>query len=318
MSSASTSGKLSTSWLYEVRDSLMNKNVRNSTKINYQGIWRNFNEFIIKLDYAPELWEERVSLYCAFLIEYTDIQSSTIKSYISAIKAKLYGIGYNWNDKLIWLAALTRACKLKNDCITTRLPISADLLELLLFEIERKYNSDEKAYERSIYLTAFLVAYYGLMRIGEYTKSPHALRAVNVHEAQNKRQYTIFLYSSKTHSLGSHPQKIIIKPELLGRHGKRFFCPVEELSNYLQLRPGYASTEEQFFIFQDRTPLLAEHINSLLAEILTKLKLDPQLYKSHSFRIGRATDLSKQGVGIEKIKSLGRWKSNAVYKYLRD
>ena len=46
--------------------------------------------------------------------------------------------------------------------------------------------------------------------------------------------------------------------------------------------------------------------------------LNPLQYDTHSFRIGRATDLSKGGRSLSKIKRAGRWKSNAVYNYLRD
>ena len=50
---------------------------------------------------------------------------------------------------------------------------------------------------------------------------------------------------------------------------------------------------------------------------IKKLNLDCRLYNTHSFRIGRCSDLLKMGVPIEKIKLMGRWKSNAVFKYVR-
>ena len=74
---------------------------------------------------------------------------------------------------------------------------------------------------------------------------------------------------------------------------------------------------EQLFIFQDGTNLQNFHLRNLLRSILTELHLDADLYDTHSFRIGRATDLFKYNTNIDKIKELGRWKSNAVYKYLR-
>ena len=75
----------------------MSKN-RQSTKENYLAIWRHFNKFLIKLDRRPPLWEDRVSLFSAYLIEHRKVQSSTLRSYISAIKRILTDDGYEWNN----------------------------------------------------------------------------------------------------------------------------------------------------------------------------------------------------------------------------
>ena len=45
--------------------------------------------------------------------------------------------------------------------------------------------------------------------------------------------------------------------------------------------------------------------------------LESHLYNTHSLHIGRASDLSKMGANVEKIKHVGRWKSNAVYRYIK-
>ena len=37
----------------------------------------------------------------------------------------------------------------------------------------------------------------------------------------------------------------------------------------------------------------------------------------HSFRGGRTSDLANMGYSIDQIKALGRWKFNAVYRYLK-
>ena len=83
------------------------------------------------------------------------------------------------------------------------------------------------------------------------------------------------------------------------------------------MRDPIGSPREQMFIFRDGTTLKSCHLRHTLRETLNKLGLDSTLYDTHSFRIGRATDLFKLGVNVDKIKELGRWKSNAVYKYLR-
>ena len=42
-----------------------------------------------------------------------------------------------------------------------------------------------------------------------------------------------------------------------------------------------------------------------------------ELYSVHSVRMGRACDLLKLGLSVESIKKIGRWRSNAVFRYLK-
>ena len=50
-------------------DRLMADQTRRSTIRTYQCIWRQFNTFIISLDVIPPSWEERTTLFIAYLIQ---------------------------------------------------------------------------------------------------------------------------------------------------------------------------------------------------------------------------------------------------------
>ena len=65
----STSTKISTDSMARILDSLKGMKNRETTKKNYISVWRQFNKFIIKLDDKPTLWEDRVSLFSAYLIK---------------------------------------------------------------------------------------------------------------------------------------------------------------------------------------------------------------------------------------------------------
>ena len=227
---------------------------------SYYNAWKNFNKFLIRLDRMPKLWEDRLCLYCTYLIQVKNLQSSTIKSYISAIKFTLKNDGYEWDDGKVLLNTLTKSCKLKNDKLKVRLPIQKGLLELILFKIQRKYNS--QPYLEAMYISAYLLQYYGLMRIGEITESNHSIKAVNVHEARRYNRLLIVLYSSKTHGPESAPQKIkilgnktievqdndycISKYQIAKKQlGK--FCPVEWTLKFIELRPSIINSDENFF-----------------------------------------------------------------------
>ena len=76
--------------------------------------------------------------------------------------------------------------------------------------------------------------------------------------------------------------------------------------------------DNQLFVFSDGTPIKPCHVRSLLRTLLNDLNLNSLLYDVHSFRIGRTCDLEKFGYSVDQIKSMGRWKSNAVYRYLKN
>ena len=138
LSISSGSSKYSSNAISMLVDSLKSQQNRASTNKTYLAVWRKFNAFLLNLDKMPgnpHQWEYRTVLFVGYLIE-SGIQSSTIKSYVSAIKRTLLNDNYDWKDQVVQLNSLTRACKLKNDVLYTHLPIHCSLLEHILFEIK--------------------------------------------------------------------------------------------------------------------------------------------------------------------------------------
>ena len=163
--------------------------------------------------------------------------------------------------------------------------------------------------------------YFGLFRVGEISKGQHAVKVNNVYMAQNKRKMLFLLRTSKTHRRGTKPQLIKIcsrSNDTLNKSAVQMnsICPYSLLHKYLACRPGYIAQNEQFFIFRDYQPVKPIHICMTLRTILKLANFQPYLYNTHSFRIGRSSDLLKLGVSVNVIKKLGRWKSNIVYNYL--
>ena len=105
------------------------------------------------------------------------------------------------------------------------LPIQLGLLELILFEIQRRFSA--QPYLQIMYKALFALGYYGLMRVGELTESPHAVKAANIHMATNKKKILIMLYSSKTHGMCDCPQMICITSNVQESYFrvKRNFAP---------------------------------------------------------------------------------------------
>ena len=243
---------------------------------------------------------------------------STIKSYLSAIKHILINDKYKWDDSQILLTALTHACKMKNDRVTARLPISCGFMELILFELQRRFQ--DQPYLECLYKTLFAISYYGLMTVGEVTRSPHVLKAKDVHIARNKEKVLLVLHSSKTHSEKDRPQTIKItanQSEKSGHYAKRHFCPFNLMRSYLHIRGNYVHDTDPFFVFRDGGCVQPGQARKVLRNMISALGLNAILYDMHSFRIGRTSDLIKYNYSIDEVKLLGRWRSNMVYKYIR-
>ena len=317
---SSNSSKISTKCVENIMNKLLANQNRDSTSKIYLAIWRQFNKFVIKLDQKPPSWEDRVNLFIAFKIQ-SGMRANSAKSYVSAIKRLLTDDGYQWDDAKLLIGSLTRACKLTDNKVDIRLPINGNLLELILFEVQRTYLSNNQPFLDSLYKAIFCISFYGLMRIGEVTESPHVIKACNIHIAHNKEKLLLILYTSKTHGLDSRPQKIKItsnKHDTSKKYVERCFCPFKIMKRYLSLRGDYMDDSEQFFIYRDRSPVTGDQIRQVLKSMITKLGLNARNYGMHSFRIGRTGELvCKFNYSISEVKFLGRWKSNVVYKYIR-
>ena len=80
-------------------------------------------------------------------------QSSTVKSYISAIKAVLRECDIDIQEDQYLLASLTRACKLQNDQVRTRLPNQKGMLGMILRQLEVSF--EQYPYYLLLYQTIF-------------------------------------------------------------------------------------------------------------------------------------------------------------------
>ena len=70
-------------------------------------------------------------------------------------------------------------------------------------------------------------------------------------------------------------------------------------------------------MFANQQVLTKNTLVSHLRGVLTKAGINPDLYASHSFRIGAATVVHTKGIEDSMIMTLKRWKSNAYQCYVR-
>ncbi|XP_076114389.1 uncharacterized protein LOC143082555 [Mytilus galloprovincialis] len=192
-----------------------------------------------------------------------------------------------------------------------RLPITSELLTRI---IEKLPSVCYSAYESLLFAAAFSVAFHGFLRVGElvYTKLGQAQNIISIHGTQ-------ILWGAKgefirlhlTHSKGDQTGKGI---SIDIRKTDSTVCPILLLKRYLRVRPI------------KNVPLLCHlggkcvsryQFSGILSKALNVIGIDSSGYKSHSFRIGAASEASAKRISNEEIMKLGRWKSGAYRSYIR-
>ena len=284
-SSSSASSRLSTKEIELIVEKLRLQSHRNSTRRNYT-IWKLLSKFYLRLDIKPCTWEDRLVLFVGYLVN-NNKQSSTIKSYISAIKYVLKEDKVELNENKFLIDSLTKACKLINDTVDRKLPIQKSLLQAILTKIKMFYETGEnnQPYLSIMYRAIFSTAYYGLLRVGEVTKGDHPILARDVHVAENKNKMLLVLRMSKTHWKNDKPQIVKISSDH-ARTINNQFCPFRLLRKFASLRGPYTGLDELFFTFSDGTPVTPAHMHTCLKTMLKLLKIDHTFYTFHGLRLG--------------------------------
>ena len=301
-------------------ENLRTKANRSSTRRNYYSVWRTFNHFYLRLDVKPDSWEERLILFVGHLVNEKK-KGGTIRSYICAIKYVLREDGVILNEDKYLLMALTKACRLVNNQVKTRLPIQKGMLALLVKEVGKMFEEKNQPYLSILYRTLFATAYFGLFRVGELTLGEHTVKAKDVHIGENKNKILFVLRSSKAHGKDGKPQSVKIESIPIKHQQRRCageleFCPFQLLRDFVMERNTYDFDEEQFFVFRNGSPVTPVQLRKILKLALKRCGFKAHLYNTHSFRAGRGVDLLKAGIKLSVLKKIGRWKSNIVYSYL--
>ena len=238
---SSHSTTISTREMQNIVEKLKNQRHRGTTQRNYYGIWKTFNHFFLKLDKRPPTWNERLTLFVAYLVKCKK-QSSTVKSYISAIKAVLRSINIKITQDEYLLNSLTKACRLNNDRVINRLPITKGMLAIIIRRIQDTYEQAGQPYLATLLSAIISSAYFGLFRISDLVETPskHAVLVRDVQTGTNKKKFMFVLKSSKTHCKGTPPQIVKISSTANKNSNNSKInslkppCPHELLARYIE------------------------------------------------------------------------------------
>ncbi|XP_070203313.1 uncharacterized protein [Littorina saxatilis] len=172
-----------------------------------------------------------------------------------------------------------------------RLPITFDRLKQL---IDILPSICMNQFEVNLFAAAFTLAFFAFLRVNEILAP----------------QLSVRILGSKTDQLGVGS---VIHLKTVGSH--RQVCPLRCMRAYLSARPAGAGLLFKHF---SGAPLTRYQFQAVLKKCAASLGWQVSRFSSHSFRIGASTTAVINGMTMEELKTLGRWKSQAVRVYIRE
>ena len=291
---------------------LLSASLANNSQLVYNNALTAFQTF--RHNYSlPHFWPAPIEHIILFISYCFDLgySPSSISTYISGIGC--YHKLCNLKDPtaVFIVKKLLEGCRRSRPRTDVRAPITKLILQKICSNLPLICYS---SYETCLFRAAYLTAYFGLFRVSEIVFSNpmqpgRPLQGSDVKVINNPKSLTISVTASKTNQAGP-PTVVRIPPS-----DDPSLCCVTAVQQYLRFRPAGA---HYFFVHANGTPLTRCQFSGVLSKSVKISGLPSKLYTSHSFRIGRASDLASEGIPDYIIKRLGRWKSNAVAGYIRN
>lgn len=295
-------------------ENLLRNSMASQTWRTYQNAEAHFNEFRTKFN-LQNSWpipHDHLINYIAYL-SVSGMSASTASTYVSALSYIHKIRNYPDPTKLFIITKVLEGMKRKCKKCDVRSPITFDLLCKLVVALEHTCSSH---YESLMFQSAFLLAFHAFLRVSEFTAqnkfdtSDRALKVNDVAISKDGRMISLCIRYSKTDQY-CNSFKLSIKSSYNSKVNL-----ISTIQRYLNSRP--LMPNQQLFLHYNGAPLTRYQFSAVLKKTLKFCNIETGVYRSHSFRIGAATECASRNIPSEKIKLWGRWTSNAAYnRYIR-
>lgn len=294
---------------------LINASMAQNTWKTYKTAVESFNAFR-SLYKMSDIWPAPLNdiIYYIAYLSYTGLSASTVVTYISGLSHTHNLHGWEDNTKSFLVGKILEGLRRKKPKIADlRVPISLSLLKKMIQSFPSVCTSN---YESVMFASAYSLCFFALLRIGEIVADRklqscnHVIQVsdISFHKTDTEEELYVKIRSSKTdqHSLSTTLIVCRQKDELI--------CPVRLLKKYLEFRhPSFVSN---LYIHYDGTNLTRYQFSSVLQRVLSFCDVSGH-FRSHSFRIGGASEAKRLGIDDETIKKWGRWVSDVYLNYIR-
>ena len=187
-------------------------------------------------------------------------------------------------------------------------PITRDILHKLIDAIPA---IQPFPYYQALLKALFLLTYHACMRAGEAVVSMHDQHTLSLSDIESTtyNQLPAYNITFRTYKHSHNPAILTLLPASTPQ-----YCPVQSLKEYLRIR---GQTPGKLFISCTRQPINRHFFADNLKSALGQLGLPSNQYNTHSFRIGRATQMALEHTPDSVIRTVGRWHSSAYQGYIR-
>ena len=290
----------------------LNQSLAVRTQHQYSHKWHSFKLFMKshKLGKPIPASPYAISLYITYLYK-CGYLTSTIQLHLSAIsyKHKLHGIHKDHlPTKSFCIKQLLKSFKKSENHTPKRKPINKYMLSAIINSIDR---SNIPLYNKYLYGAAFSLLYHAALRSCELCYTPYSAHSLLLHHIKLKQRDGKLYLKLR---LPSYKHSVCKPTPILVRATSSNICPVSLYSQYTQQR---GSGSGLAFLHESGAPLTRNQLAQFLKSQIASLGFDPCHYNTHSFRIGKATDMYRAGYSDRQIAISGRWRSNAFLKYIR-
>ncbi|KAK3107546.1 hypothetical protein FSP39_017027 [Pinctada imbricata] len=289
---------------------LLRASLSDSTKSSYKHSWLALLQFCNNSNNSLQLPVSEITL-CNFIAHLFEkhYSPSSIASMLSAISYIHKILGLCDNSQTFLVRKILQGANKSASYPDSRLPITLPILSRITNALDKTISEH---FNRSLLCSIFTLALHGFFRMGELiAKKPAFLTKVVQREDVSFPEagcvQVIIRYSKTMQNV--HPITLFISGT-----NSSYTCPVQSLRAYLSSHIHFSGP---LFQFASGVPVSQHFVSSHLQKAITFIGLSPKLYKSHSFRIGAATEATKRGLSQTEIQKLGRWKSDAFQKYIR-
>jgi integrase len=288
------------------REEFLDASVAVSTKKSYDAVWRRWTVFAEQngLVCFPMSVED-CSLFITFIS--SNGSKSTCISAAASISRHhdIQGVVSPARSPVIRL--LIRGVRYKNKSqVKVKSAISLHLLRRLLICVDIKGILDSFA---SFY---FSIAFFAMLRYNDFTKL--RFKDFNFHSDHLQ----LYISESKTDKLAAGSTVVLAKLE------DNVICPWFRANRYFTFARSHAG-------FVDTLPVLTSIVRNRFSDEIISYSCCTKVFRRylriigypqaqfslHSFRSGGATAAATAGVSRENIALHGRWKSNAMERYIR-
>jgi site-specific recombinase XerD len=131
---------------------------------------------------------------------------------------------------------------------------------------------------------------------------------LTIHQIHTSSSHLTINFQSYKHSK-NHKPKVIV-PSI----PNSTYCPVLAFQSYLSQR---SPSPGPVFLNQNGSPITRLQFAQFLKLTLSMAGLPGEHFNTHSFRIGRTTQMAQDNHSEHTIRTAGRWQSDAYKGYIR-